>query len=374
MLAAIGVLFGTLALPALSGAADIGKITKFEGKVVVVSGDKLETVKKVDHPVKSGDRIQTEQGEAEVTMTDGALLKVRPFTTVAVDERTEERGILMFKKKQDVRRVTDMVGKVWFKSGSSDKKNYLQTPTAVCALRGSDGDIGYDGKLSYLNMFTGQADSVGKILRGAFGDFGQAVANNSAVYNAIIKAGQLKEGVKAGDTKSERTAAMGLHEAIKIAATEMQKCPDPQVQQYAAVVIAVAEAQIAAVQAQQVADDAKAAVDKAKADLAAAQQAGDAAVIKEAEAKVEAVQEMADQAAATAESVTQAAMAAAESIAEGNVSGLAEALSAAETVINEVQDLIETINEIVPIEVLPPPDIIEPPPPPPPEPLIYQDQ
>ena len=113
---------------------EIGKITRFDGKAKILSGTRVVDVKEVGQPVLNGDKIQTEDGSVDVGFADGAQLQIKPFSTITVDEKTIEKGILFFKTKQDTRRVTANVGKAHFKSGEvSEKKNYLQTPTAVCA-------------------------------------------------------------------------------------------------------------------------------------------------------------------------------------------------------------------------------------------------
>jgi hypothetical protein len=376
-------------------AADIGKITKFEGKVLVMAGDQIKTVDKVNFPISSGDKIQTDKGEVEITFTDGALLRIRPFTLAGVEERQEEKGVFFWKKKEDARRVTDMVGKVWFKSGNSDKKNYLQTPTAVCALRGTDGDLGYDGNNSFLNLYAGEADVRGQILRQAFGDFAQNIARNSSAYQAITRAVQIQQAAQAGNRKSAREAQMGISAAIRVAAEAMQNNPDPLVRQFAAVTMAVSDARIAAVQSQQIAEDAAAAAVKAQQALATAQQAGNVQAVAVAQANLEAVQALATQAAQTAQQATSAAQAAFNAISGGNVGNMAEAQTVAQQVVEQVATLVQDVVALnivppPPPVVLPPPTTIPPPtdipptelPPttelpttePPPVPTIYEGQ
>jgi hypothetical protein len=45
--------------------------------VVVQSGAKLDKVTQIGHALIAGDRVQTKAGEAQVTFTDGALMKIR---------------------------------------------------------------------------------------------------------------------------------------------------------------------------------------------------------------------------------------------------------------------------------------------------------
>jgi len=138
-------LIGLFLLCPLSGAyASIARVTSFTGDVVILSGANTFKLSKLGQTVNTGDKIQTKAGTAQLAFNDGAVLKINPHTTTMVQERMEESGAWMFKSKKMARRITVFVGKLWFKSGVSDRSNYLQSPTAVCGLRGSDGDFGYD--------------------------------------------------------------------------------------------------------------------------------------------------------------------------------------------------------------------------------------
>ena len=132
--------------------ASVGKITAVEGDVIIITNDGLNAVSRVGVLLNNGDRIQTKEGKAEVTFNDGAVLKVHPFATSMIQEHKENLGFWIFKSKKTVRRITLFVGKLWFKSGGSDRKNYLQTPSSVCALRGTEGFLGFDNITSYLNL------------------------------------------------------------------------------------------------------------------------------------------------------------------------------------------------------------------------------
>ncbi|MDP3284159.1 MAG: DUF4524 domain-containing protein, partial [Desulfobacterales bacterium] len=117
----------------LSGTAQaavpLAKVTIFTGEAVVLDGADTTRISRVGQELNEGDRVQTKQGTVQVTFNDGAILKLSPFTSALIQEKDEESGILIFKTKKAVRRVTSFVGKMWFKSGSSKRANYLQTPT-----------------------------------------------------------------------------------------------------------------------------------------------------------------------------------------------------------------------------------------------------
>jgi hypothetical protein len=106
-------------------AKPIAKITSFKGDVIIQSGTQFFKVTQIGQALNEGDRIQTKQGEAEVTFNDGALMSVRPFTNASILEGDEKSGFWIFKTKKPVRRITLFVGKLRFKSGASKRKNYL---------------------------------------------------------------------------------------------------------------------------------------------------------------------------------------------------------------------------------------------------------
>ena len=140
----------------------IAKVADFKGEVLIQSDSKILEVTQVGQILNEGDRVQTKQGLVQITFNDGAIMKVRPFTSVMVQEREEKGGWLLFKTRQTVRRITCFVGKLWFKSGASKRKNYLQSPTAVCGIRGSEADIGFEPAMleTYLKIYDGEAKIV----------------------------------------------------------------------------------------------------------------------------------------------------------------------------------------------------------------------
>ena len=126
-----------LAAAPVWAARPIAKVTSFEGEASVVSGIDILDVSHVGQFVSAGDKIQTKDGRVEITFNDGATLRVSPFSAMLVQERQEDSGFLFWKKKISVRRITNYVGKLWFNSGASKRKNFIQTTTAVCGLRGT---------------------------------------------------------------------------------------------------------------------------------------------------------------------------------------------------------------------------------------------
>ena len=228
-------------------ARPIAQISGFEGEVVVQSGTKILRFAQAGLRLDNGDRIQTGQGEVQVLFNDGAVMKIRPFSSAMIQERDEKTGFQIFKTRKEVRRITCFTGKLRFKSGASKRRNYLQTPNAVCELRGSEGDLGYDHTNTLLNMHTGEADILGKVIRGFFADPGMMAATKSRVYRALTRAHETteraKETGKSVDLAKARVAALRV---IREAATALQRNPDRNIAREAKVAANVADANIAA--------------------------------------------------------------------------------------------------------------------------------
>ena len=201
----------------VQAATPVGKISSFSGVVNVLSGKKVVKVTQVGQVVYAGDRIQTKDGDAEVKFMDGALMKVSPYTTTMVQEREEETGFWPFKTKQLVRRMTCFVGKLWFKSGNDVKTNYLQTPTAVAGLRGSEASVGFDNATSYLDRVSGDLfESYGTFVEGFFDNPGVDAATKNDVYRA------LEQAAETGDEAAAEAAVAS--DAVALANN-----PDPKV-------------------------------------------------------------------------------------------------------------------------------------------------
>ena len=250
----------------------IAQISSFKGGVIVQSGTKIFRVTQIGLTLKNGDRIQTKQGEVLIIFNDGAVMKIRPFTNTMIQEREEKGGWWIFKSKRAVRRITCFIGKLWFKTGVSKRRNYLQTPTAVCGVRGSDGEIGFDNVNTYLNMYSGEAEVVGKVMRGFFADPGIDAATKSRVYQSLIQAAvQAEQAMTPVQVAQARIVAL---QVVKEAATELQNNPDTAIAGEAQVAANVAVANIAAGQAQvAVAQLQEAGADQS--DISAAQVAAD---------------------------------------------------------------------------------------------------
>ena len=214
---------GILAAGASAGAAaPIAKITQFKGDVFVVSGEQLLKVTGVGQAVNDGDSVQTKDGEAQITFNDGALMTIRPYTSTVIQESEEEKGWFLFKAKELVRRVTCQVGNLWFKSGASARKNYLQSPTAVCGLRGSATEFGYNNVMTYLNQTEGGSDLSGSVQRVTEEFFkglqanAQNYAGQNPVYNKLNEAySKAEQARRTGTPLDQAGARVALLQAVQ---------------------------------------------------------------------------------------------------------------------------------------------------------------
>lgn len=228
-------------------SAPIAEISDFEGEVIIQSDTDVSRLTKAGLALNDGDRIQTEQGECQIVFNDGGIIRLSPFTHTMIQERKEKGGWWIFESKRLVRRVTCFVGKLSFKTGVSRTKNYLQSPTAVCGLRGTEGDFGYDNLNTYLHIYTGEADVVGEVLEGFFEAFGPDTTKGSKVFQALANAYVATEQAKAtGKTIDLAKARVQALEVVKEAAAELQKSPDDTIAKEAQVASNVAAANIAA--------------------------------------------------------------------------------------------------------------------------------
>jgi hypothetical protein len=294
--------------------AAIAKISQFTGEVIIQSGEELKRVAAPGVSLNDGDRVQTKQGDAEILFNDGAVMKVSPFSNAMVQEMQEQSGFWIFKTQVATRRITCIIGKLFFQSGVSGKKNYLQTPTAVAGIRGSVGDIGFDNVNSYLHMYEGEAAVVGNAIRGFFQNPGVSAAEKSAVYQALTNAyDKTRQAAATGRGVEIGQANVTAAEVGRLVAETLQKNPDPAVKANANLLAQTAEAVIssanAKVSVEQIKED-KVDADKA---LAEARQKGDAEKTRQAELaiqKVEQDQAAAEKAAAAAKTAAEQAAAA----------------------------------------------------------------
>lgn len=228
------VLLGIFALAASTYAATpVAKITQFKGEVLIVSGEQLSKVTSVGQPINDGDAVQTKDGEAQITFNDGALMTIRPYTSTVIQEAEEEKGWFLFKAKDLVRRITCQVGNLWFKSGASARKNYLQSPTAVCGLRGSATEWGYNNVMTYMNQTAGGSDLLGPVQKVTEAFFkglqenAQQFAGQNPVYNKVNDAYNKSEQARRTGTPLDQAGAkVALLDAVKASIETILKNPN----------------------------------------------------------------------------------------------------------------------------------------------------
>jgi hypothetical protein len=346
--------FGVIpGFPAASEAS-IAKVAKVSGEVLLRSGGELTRLTTAGGRLNDGDQIQVKQGEAEILFTDGALLRVNAFSNALLQERQEEGGFWIFKTKVAARRITCLVGKLFFQSGASGLKNYLQTPTAVAGIRGSSGDVGFDNLNSYLNMYVGQALVVGPMVQGFFQNPGSTAAQRSAVYQALSTAAeQTRQAEASGRTLEIAQAKVAALQVVTRVAELLQTNPDPVVRTDAVLARAASSAAIGAatalvsveqIRADQARAEAAAAEAGQKGETLQAQKAAEAA--GKAEQSLAAAEQAARQAAAAANKAAAAAdqrdPAAAQSAAQAAQTAAQQATAAAQEIRKQIQNVAPT--------------------------------
>jgi hypothetical protein len=307
--------------------AFIGKVSSFKGEVIVTADGRIERMTQPGVLLNDGDMVQVKNGEAQVTFNDGALLKISPFSQTMIQERQEQSGVWIFKTLQHARRVTCLVGKLWFKSGTPGTQNFLQTPTAVAGIRGSDGDFGYDNQRSFLNMYSGEAAVVGAMVRGLFQEPGITAAQRNAIFQRVeqvlamkaetdkINAATPSNSQKALNTSSVVVAILNI--ARDVSTLIASSNPDPAARQQAQLSLALANTKIATAEAMAAAAKIGVSVERATESATKAKAAGDAA----AAAAAEQAAAQARAAATLAQGAVEAAQRAAADAAQGVVNG-----------------------------------------------------
>jgi hypothetical protein len=88
----------------------------------------------------SSDKVVTQLGRATIVFNDGLVIKVANNSNLLIKEQVE--------KKTVKRRLRLILGKLSFKTGKSkDKRETIfETPTAVCAIRGTAGTLSVEWK------------------------------------------------------------------------------------------------------------------------------------------------------------------------------------------------------------------------------------
>ena len=141
------VLSFALATPALSGEEPVGKLTDFSGAVIIKSKGSWAAEPTLNQLLYSSDKVVTRLGKATITFNDGLVIKVANNSNLLIKEGLENEGV-SGKTKTIKRRLRLILGKLSFKTGISKQKidTIFETPTAVCAIRGTAGTLSVEWK------------------------------------------------------------------------------------------------------------------------------------------------------------------------------------------------------------------------------------
>ncbi len=130
-LCGLGWTLVTVSLPSMA------TLTLTEGDVKIERDGKLLSAAEGQRLLDK-DRIITAKGRAEVQFTDGTTLRASEDTRVAIAQGPKDGGLL--------RSVELSLGNLWFKVNKmtqvADARTEFLTPTAIAAVRGTEGEIG----------------------------------------------------------------------------------------------------------------------------------------------------------------------------------------------------------------------------------------
>ncbi len=346
-----------IAFTAGGAEAAIAKITSVKGAVIVNQAGNVSDVTAPGLALNDGDQLLTKEGEAQVTFNDGAILKMQPYTKAMIQERKETKGTI-FKTKENARRLTCYTGKFWFKSGASKTKNYLQSPTAVAGLRGTDADFGFNPERmqTLLNMYSGQAAVIGNVIRGFFQNPGVSAAQKSQVYQNLEKAYAVTvETKKANEnpalTQEQKTinTAAAKVEALQVveqaAQILVQTNPDPVVKTQAQATSQVVTATITTVKIQEQVAKTEIIRQAAVQEVQKAQAAGDTQKAAEAQKVVQQATVAVRQEQQAARQAEQRVQQAVTLLAVGNVTAVAAQVQQVQQIEQRVQQQAQQVQQ-----------------------------
>jgi len=347
-----------IAFAAGGAEAAIAKITGVKGAVIVNQAGNVSDVTAPGLALNDGDQLLTKEGEAQVTFNDGAILKMQPYTKTMIQERKETRGTL-FKATENARRLTCYTGKLWFKSGASKTKNYLQSPTAVAGLRGTDADFGFNPERmqTLLNMYSGQAAVIGNVIRGFFQNPGVSAAQKSQVYQNLEKAYAVTvETKKANEnpalTQEQKTinTAVAKVEALQVveqaAQILVQSNPDPVAKTQAQATAQVVTATITTVKIQEQVAKTEIIRQAAVQEVQKAQAAGDTQKAAEAQKVVQQATVAVRQEQQAVQQAEQRVQQATTLLAAGNVTAVAAQVQQVQRIEQQVQQQAQQLQQV----------------------------
>lgn len=193
LLIAISMLLMIIMVPGVSGLAaeqPIARLTEFSGTVMIRSQGSWGVQPQVGLLLYSRDRLVTRgDSKATVTFNDGAVMAISSNSNLMIQEQEETKGF--FKRYQVTkRRIRLLLGKLNFSTGRSKVQTQLETPTAVCGLRGTAGtlSLGKDGQPYIQFTKGGTSFTIGEFLSGVAADMPQKLADMHVVQRAAIVA------------------------------------------------------------------------------------------------------------------------------------------------------------------------------------------
>ncbi len=202
-----GVLLALAALlvprPGAAASRGVAVVTAIVGKLEVQpDGSKAYHRAKVGDFLHEGDTVRTGEGDrAAMAYLGGIEVKINEKTSYSITAR--KSGI-----DNRLRQLKLQFGQIWAKLLTSANHDQLlvHTPTAVCAVRGSDGDIRHDDVTTFM-LYTGHGsleNAFGStpLVGGQYAQAGPGAAPSSAQPIPQTKRQTWQEGVnESGDTK-----------------------------------------------------------------------------------------------------------------------------------------------------------------------------
>ncbi|MEW6666388.1 MAG: FecR domain-containing protein [Thermodesulfobacteriota bacterium] len=240
--------------PAFASDQPVAHLTDFTGIVVIQSQGNWGVKPEKGFPLYSNDKVVTRIGTALVTFKDGATVEIKTNSNLLIEEQEQAGSV--------TRNLRLLLGKLLFKTGVGSKtQTKLQTPTAVCGLRGTAGvlSIGVDGQAYIQFTQGGSSYTVGEFISGVAKDVPQELADmNPAQRAAFVAAAAADQAQKAAEAAkdgkiSDPQAALAAGQAAEAAAREakaaadsMANNPDPTIKAQAQAASAAASAAIEA--------------------------------------------------------------------------------------------------------------------------------
>jgi hypothetical protein len=124
-------------LVTLPPPATLATLTLMEGDVKIERQGKVISASE-GQSLQNKDKILTAKGRTEIQFTDGTTLRASEETRVGISQGPKGSGLL--------RSIELTLGNLWFKVNKAtqvvDSGTEFLTPTAVAAVRGTEGEIG----------------------------------------------------------------------------------------------------------------------------------------------------------------------------------------------------------------------------------------